>query len=246
MKIYLVYAKIDIDLWEKKIKNYIRQTETSYGKFSYDENTMSYIGLYAWTHKKKILNMFKESRFLAFSKGMYTVKQIKVCRDDFLDFLKCNKDKEIVLRDLQTKKSEKHAFKDKANDYYVHTILTNYEYEVCSDDSFARVEIFENLHDKLRVDYYAFNDLFKALLEVVGYGSEFDINIMDYDCDDYNAYNEYYEYRSNLAYYNGSFNMSSSGFPIKYDLYGDRYTLFQNIYFEMIVGYKSGSYIHDI
>lgn len=240
MKIYLVYAKIDIDLWEKKMNCHIYQNTTSYGKFSYDENSDSYIGLYAWTHNKKILNMFKESRFLAFSKGIYTVKQIKVDRDDFLDFVKCNKDKEIVLRHLQTKKSEKGAFKADDNEYYMYTVLTNQEYNECADEASAREIMFERLCDILKVDYYAFNDLYKSLLEVVGYGTEYDINTIDYD------YSDYYQCRSDLANYNGSFNMSSSGNPIKYDLYGDKYALFKNIYFEMIVGYKPGDYIHDI
>ena len=105
MKIYLVYAKIDIDLWEKKMNCYIYQNTTSYGKFSYDENSDSYIGLYAWTHNKKIIEMFKDSRIMAFNRGMYKIHNIKVDRDTFTDFVKDNKDKEIVLRHLVTKRS---------------------------------------------------------------------------------------------------------------------------------------------
>ena len=47
MKVYLVYAKIDIDLWEDKMKLYINQTDSMFDKFRFDSSTNSYVGLYA-------------------------------------------------------------------------------------------------------------------------------------------------------------------------------------------------------
>ena len=94
MKVYLVYAKIDIDLWEDKMKLYIHQTDSMFDKFRFDDSTNSYIGLYAWTHNKKIIGMFKDSRVMAFNRGMYKIHNIKIDRDTFTDFIKDNKDKE--------------------------------------------------------------------------------------------------------------------------------------------------------
>ena len=239
MKVYLVYAKIDIDLWEDKMKLYINQTDSMFDKFRFDSSTNSYVGLYAWTHNKKIIEMFKDSRIMAFNRGMYKIHNIKVNRDTFMDFIKDNKDKEIVLRHLVTKKSEEGAFKNNG-EYCIYTILTRNEFDVCTDDSFARTEMFEAMCDKLRVDYYGFNNKFKTLLERVGYATEFDVNCIDDD------YNDYYECRADLANYNASYGLSSHNTPIACDLYGDRYALFKNIYFEMLAGYKSGDIIHSI
>lgn len=241
MKIYLIYAKIDIELWEKKLKTHIQiyQSKSYFGEFKYDDRTDSYIGLYAWTHEKSVMNMFKESRRLAFNKGMYTIKEIKLKRDDFIDFMHDNKDKEIVLKYLQTKKSEKSSFK-KDGEYYVYIVLTRNEYELSTDDSSAREEMFESLYYLLRVDYYAFDSVYKMLLQRIGYATEFDANVIDDNESDY------YDMRSELANYNMSYKLSPLGTPVKYDLYGDKYALFKNIYFEMIVGYTPGDLIHEI
>ena len=241
MKLYLVYAKIDIDLWESKMKRYTYQSEMSFDKFVFDSKTSSYIGLYAWTNNKKVLGMFKDSRIMAFNRGMYSIRNVKIERDDFIDFIKHNKDKEILLRHLVTKKSENGSFKDNG-EYCIYTILTKYEFDTCTDESSARGEMFEAMYDKLKIDYYAFNDVFKNLLERVGYATEFDVNTF---VDD--DYNDYYECRADLASFNSSYKLSPySAVPIAYDLYGDRYALFKNIYFEMLAGYRAGDVIHNI
>ena len=56
------------------MKHYTYQSEMSFDKFVFDSKTSSYIGLYAWTNNKKVLGMFKDSRIMAFNRGMYSIR----------------------------------------------------------------------------------------------------------------------------------------------------------------------------
>lgn len=236
--VYVVYAKIPSRLWNKKMSCLVSDSR----EYKYDEELDYYVGIYAWTTNKKYIEFFKEYRKSAFQNNIYSIKKINFDKDDYRQFQAIHVQEEIVIAGFQTRKSSDYNLKElsfeKGGITFVRMVCTKQEHNECHED--RQAHIYEKLYRLLKFDYFAFKDKYENIFEEIGYATEFDIEHGGDDDDDY------YDERCDLANYNSGFGLTTNGFSMKLDLYGNEMALLMNLYYEMFMGFDKHEVVHGM
>lgn len=249
-KIYLIYAKIPSLLFDAKMHDFVSDS-TKY-KFT----NKYYIGLYAWTTNKIVFDAF--INFREGARDLYKIvikNKNEFTKEEFKMFRKENLHEELLYyriptrsnwnddfnigyepnkRDTINEKQEFFSKKDK-----VHQIAcTRYEYEELFE--YGHQFLFEYMAQLVNADYVAFKYKYQLALDYIGYCDIF--NSIHDDRDDNDCDDTFYSERNESTQYNNSYGISYYGNPF-IDIYENKLSLFINIFYEMIVGYKNGSEI---
>ena len=236
-KVYILYAKIPIHLFDSKMYQFVH-THTDYilrDKY--------YIGLYAWTTNKILLDTFMDFRKNALK--MYKLIIRKFSKDEFHAFKKENfyeelsyykipaspgwDDDEFYIGWIPSKtdtSSDKHLFFSDSNKAG-QIVCTRQEFTQTME--YGHDYLFEYMTQIINADYCAFKNKYIQALDYIGYCDEFN-NTHD-DPDD-NFYFDRYESTG----YSKSYGLSYHGHKAV-DIYGNKLSIFINIFYEMIVGY---------
>ena len=232
--VYLIYAKINENLWDRKMKILVSSANSH--EYKKDIDLDYFIGLYAWTTKKKYVDIFKDSRKSAFNKGMYSIKHIVMDKDEYTTFMNKYSFEKLKFYKFRTRPG--FIYNTKPSNTEETVLCTQMEHEECVED---KQLIYEDMADLLRFDYQAFNDEYMYLFERIGYATQFDIEMYGGFPDDY-----FYEARGEAASYQESFGLSTNGVPIGVDLFGNQYGCLLTFYFEMFMGFERGQPIKRI
>ena len=238
-KVYLIYAKIPSLLFDNKLHGFV------YDSSKYKLSNGYYIGLYAWTTNKILLDTF-----IDFRKGankIYKLVTKEFDKNDFVMFRKENFHEELSyyrfssessyyeVDDFNTgfepskKESEEEInefFADNKNHFRI--VCTKCEYVKIAEDSAQYLADY--LSQIINVEYSIFKNKYIVALDSMGYVDEF--NRIHYDTDD-----ALYDDRGASTDYNNSYDLSFYGNHMV-DVYKNQIALFINIYYEMIVGYN--------
>lgn len=236
-KVYLIYAKIPSLLFDNKIHLFVRDSS----EFKLSKN--HYIGLYAWTKNKELLNTFLDFRKDA--KDIYNVIEREFDKDDYKHFKKVHSAEELMYYRFKTcksydmdhfdygwvpKKSDSDQEKDEffnESDNVGRIVCTTTEYNETMD--YGEQFFFEYLSQIMKVDYLIFKDEYIWALDRIGYCDAF--NLVNNDSED-----PFYSARSETSEYNNNFGLTYYGNPA-FNLWDNKLALFINIFYEMIIGY---------
>lgn len=236
-KVYLIYAKIPALLFDNKLHDFV------YDSYKYKLSNGYYIGLYAWTTNKILLDTF-----IDFRKGankIYKLVTKKFDKEDFIIFRQENFHEELSYyrfssessyyeiddfntgwEPSKTDEDKNEFFEDNKNLFRI--VCTKCEYVKIAEDSTQYLADY--LSQIINVEYSIFAHKYLQALDSVGYCDEF--NRINYDIDD-----DLYDQRGSSTDYNNSFELSYYGNHMV-DFYRNQIALFINIYYEMIVGYN--------
>ena len=167
MKIYLVYAKIP-----HYLKNYAFDFIDNFTSYVKDGNG-NYVGLYAWTTKKKYFKAFKETR----SKDFFVYKEKNIPSGDIEYFRKELSSLELIKHSFAIVIGGKGIeYKDKKSGKGIKMILVYDEYDkiVTSHDGNVPLSWY-NMTTVASEDYYPLNDTIIDALDIIGYTSEYDM-----------------------------------------------------------------------
>lgn len=186
MKIYLIYAQIPDEEFNKKISFLVRN------KFNYKWTKEKYMyGLYAWTADKKILKLFLELRQ---GTNIYTIKKKDIDYDEYKAFKEEYHEEKLRIEEFSYGKDEN----DKVNKIPVAVTLSE---KIASKDEFSEnfYEFGPNVSKIARPEI--FNKEIKDSLDIIGYESMW----YEYFSDDED--NNMHD----LMNYNRSFGLTASG-----------------------------------
>lgn len=246
-KVYLIYAKIPALLFDNKMHLFVNDSS----KYKYSNRY--YIGLYAWTTSKILLDTFMDFRKDA--NKIYKLKIRKFSKNELNVFKDIHQNEELryyrisscanyndidddgwIPKKKDSKKDRDEFFsKDGVSSQIV---CTKEEYNTLFD--FGHQYLYEYMTQIINADYYAFKDEYKLALDYIGYCDTF--NDLYDGLEDYDKEDSFYSSRHELTSYNRQFGMSYYGNPY-IDVYENKLALFINIFYEMILGYKDGDEI---
>lgn len=244
IKVYLIYAKIPALLFDCKLYEFIKDDS------KYKLSDGYYIGLYAWTTSKLLLDAF-----LDFRKGankIYKIKKHEFTKNEFKYFKSDNISEELVYQKIpyengidasydsyegwipsknDTKKDIEKFFNSPSDSAKI--VCTREEYNTLYEH--GPRYLCDYLAQIITAEYLVFKDEYKMALDYIGYCDNF--NLIHDEPED-----QFYFDRAQMTEFNKSYDMSYYGNkPI--DLYENKVALFINIYYEMIVGYDSNEEI---
>lgn len=244
-KLYLIYAKIPTILFDTKIHDFVSDES----KYRLMNN--HYIGLYAWTPNKILLDAFLNFRNGA--KDMYRVVKRKLTKDEYLIFRKEHFYEELLYYRISSKNdsteetfnigyepSKKDSIEDKESffskkDGVNQVACTRYEFTSLFES--AQQYLYEYMYQIVQAEYIAFNSEYQQMLDYLGYCDVFNDIHDGYELSDDGDL--FYWDRHESTQFNKSYNLTFYGNKLV-DIYENRITLFINIYYEMIVGYTPG------
>ena len=238
MKLYLIYAKIPLKLYTRKMKFLLPMSNKH--RFTMTEDGNYYAGL------------FLKSREGA--KEMYQVVKVKPTEEEFEEFRKEHLETHLVyyLIPHHTEHGEDYfafSFDEKDEDnmeispegFYKNNISPdNFRPLLCTKTEFNEAlengptYLSEYLSNIVTTNYMVFSPEYINALDRFGY------------CDEYNALlaspkdeSEEEEYQEYLDYmnYQSSFNLTALGNKKYLDMYENRFFLLLSLYFEMFMGY---------
>lgn len=148
-------------------------------------------GIYAWCSNKKIKDEFLKSR----RNDIYNVVEIEFDdKEEFKKFKVEQKESYLDYRKFETEiRDESIEVLTTFNEFIQ---VTEYGEENLNEFSYSNIDL---------VDYLIFTDDIINSLDTIGYTSEFDKNCLDFD-------------RFDNAGYNASFNLTSLGRQLKFDV----------------------------
>lgn len=240
-KVYLIYAKIPAVLFDSKIHDYVND------KSKYKFTDKSYIGLYAWTTNKELVDVFFEFRKGA--KSIYNVITRELSKNEFKIFKKESYYEELSYYKFSTKltsddyysngwkpdkkdsQSDKEEFFSNDKDI-IYLVCTKEEYIEAYE--YGQQHIFDYMGQTLRADYIAFKDKYKLALDYIGYCDVF--NIINDGITDYDNIDHFYNDRYEMTNYNNGYNLSYYCNRC-INIFDNKLAIFINIFYEMIVGY---------
>jgi hypothetical protein len=226
-KIYVIYASIPSLLFDNKIHDFIHDP------MRYKLSDNKYIGLYAWTTKKKLLDEFLNTRYKA--RSMYTVLKKELDDDDYIYFKKDNNQEKLSCYKLYhdiVEEDENKNVHEKLNDETPRIVCTKNEYETIYD--LGEQYLFDYMCQIVNFEYLVLNDQYKLLLDKIGYCDLFN-RIFD-GLTDYDDYDDFYHDRHEMTEFNNGYGLSYYG-NTAVDICKNRLMIFINIFYEMIVGY---------
>lgn len=227
MKIYLVYAKIP-----RYLKNYAIDIIDNFTSYVNDANG-NYVGLYAWTTKKKYFKAFKETR----SKDFFLYREKNIPSDDIEYFRKELTTLELINHSFAIVVGGKGIeYKDKKSGKGLKMILVYNEYDkiITSHDGNVPLSWY-NMTTAASEDYYPLKNTIIEALDIIGYNSEYD---MLYGGDDGVFLDEEIESRREYAYYQLSYQLTISGNSY-INLMANEFNTFMFLYEPFIFGMKS-------
>ena len=257
MKVYIIYACIPDNLWMTKMKNIdddIRESELP--KY-YRTADNRYVGVYAYTKYKDVLNEFIYYRKDAWKCGLYRLKEKKMTKEEFSMFQSIYPTRELSVYPIFSNRSDglatspypsfndipKRILKEDADiQSSIHVIVcTDHEYCYIEDMSdHCLLMYFVNTNPP---DYSIFNNEYQNILDIIGYTIQFTDLIQsilwEYDEID----NLYINERFDDIDYNYSFNLSPLGNKY-FSLSHSFLFMFMNVFYEMIFGYTETSKIN--
>ena len=259
MKVYIIYACIPENLWTTKMRSIdddIKESELPKQLKTADNR---YVGVYAYTRYKDVLDEFIEYRKGAWKSGLYELKKAKMSKEEFSMFRATYPTRELVVFPVHLKganlighntdkyksfdETPKWVFEYSANQDPTMSIIicTPHEYNYVEDMSdHCLFMLFVNLNPP---DYSIFDDDYQNILDIIGYTIQYTdlINTMMEDEVD----NLYINQRFDEIDYNYSFNLSPLG--NKYFSLSHSFSfMFMNIFYEMIFGYDENTKINMI
>jgi hypothetical protein len=259
MKIYLIYVKIPINLYEEKLGHLL----VSYS-FSFKIEDDYYIGLYAFTKNKKILEDFINRRLNAWKRKLYFYKKVELSKDEYKKFLQKFHNIELAYRIITTsylsslsdisyeyREAVYKTLKEIPKEIYNETIRKNStikiilctEFEYIASVETGNVFVLNSYLLKGLPDYTIFNKKYKDALDKIGYTFDFDCIVRDYsgDIDDI-----YIDDRIELLDYNMSYNVNPLGHTHYATPSESKYNAFINLFYEMLIGYNENDSINII
>lgn len=166
MKIYFIYAKIPMTVYDTRIKFIISNVHD----YRCKDNHM--FGLYAWTRKKKLCEEFLELRDCP---ELYTV----IKRDDIReDQYKVIKDRyfQLELKPYRYFYDTKVREEEEENaDRFMEVVSTQNEYNISTNEFSEYINEFGPHMDSNYPDYRIFNSEVIKALDIIGYTTDFDI-----------------------------------------------------------------------
>lgn len=249
-KIYLIYAKIPTLLFDSKMHEFV------YNSSRYKLSNNYYIGLYAWTTNKILLDAF--INFRKGARDMYNIvikNKNEFTKEEFQFFKKDNIHEELRYYRIPTKlgwdeddfnigyvpnkhdsiHEKKEFFMNNTN--YSQIVCTRYEYEELFEH--AQQNFFDYMNQVVTADYIVLKEEYQLMLDKIGYC---DIFNEIYDGLDTGEPDPFYSDRHDSTYFNRSYNLSYHGHQY-FDIYANKVALFVNTFYEMIAGYKNGDEI---
>lgn len=242
-KVYLIYAKIPTVLFDSKMYQFVKNNT----KYKLCKNY--YIGLYAWTPHKILLDTFMD-----FRKGankIYKIVTRKFSKNEFNIFRKENFYEELLYYKIPSRTGydddeffigwEPTKKDSKLDKELFFSNQDNTGKIVCTREEFTQTieyghdYLFEYMTQIVTAEYSVFKDKYIKALDYIGYCDEF--NSMHGNEED-----DFYFERYDATCYYKSYNLTYYGQPA-IDIYGNKLAIFINIFYEMIVGYDSSKEI---
>lgn len=154
MNIYMVFAVLTDDVYENRMRYLLFEKY----RFNHKDNK-TYVGLYAWTTKKKYLKGFLKDR----DESIYIIKERFMTESEFLSFKDIYEMEKIVRNDFDLDN----------NGNVVEMFTTKNEYVSVYDNGNENLE--EIMSQNVYFDYTMFTDDIIRALDIIGYCSRFDI-----------------------------------------------------------------------
>lgn len=174
MKLYLIYASIDADVYDSEIKFLLPNQSI----FQRENRVMK--GLYAWTTKKKLLDEFIEARD---DSHIYIYLKKEIDKEEFKVFKS-----DYNLLELKAYGYFK-GYTEKNENEYINVVTTKNEFIVITEEgnNYIQEDIDEILID---LDVYCcFNDKLFQAITILGIKYQCDMICGDDDLVDYITYN---------------------------------------------------------
>ena len=239
-KVYLIYAKIPCILFDSKIHDFVNDVS------KYKNTNNKYIGLYAWTTKKILLNSFIE--FRSGAKKIYNIIERKFTKEEFNQFRKENFHEELLYYQIptidnyedtefyigfeaskkNTKKEIQQFFSSKNNQI----VCTRCEFTNVIE--YGHQYLMEYMCQIVDAEYCVFKSEYQQALDYIGYCDIFNDVHDGYEDE---GIDEFYSSRHECSDFNRSYGLSIYGNPRRY-LYENKLAIFISIFYEMIVGYN--------